>query len=92
MIRWRVGWYWYALAIGLPLAVFLLIVALNVALGAPAPSLAQFSPWYAVIVVFAVRLSASPGQVAPVLPEPGDQGSADGLDLCVVSSGSSRVG
>jgi hypothetical protein len=68
MIRWRVGWYWYALAIGLPLAVFLLIVALNVALGAPAPSLARFSPWYAVIVVFAVRLSASPRQVAPVSP------------------------
>src|SRR5829696_869960 len=56
MIRWRVRWYWYALAIGLPLAVFLVIVALNVALGAPAPSLAQFSPWYAVIAVFAVRL------------------------------------
>jgi hypothetical protein len=56
MIRWRVRWYWYALAIGLPLAVFLFIVALNVAFGAPAPSLAQFSPWYAVIVVFAVRL------------------------------------
>jgi len=35
MIRWRVRWYWYAVAIGLPLAVFRFIVALNVALGAP---------------------------------------------------------
>ena len=56
IIRWRVRWYWYALAIGLPLAVHLLNVVLNAALGAPAPSLAQFSPVYAVLVVFAVRL------------------------------------
>ena len=35
MSRWRVGWRWYAVAIGLPLAVFRFIVALNVALGAP---------------------------------------------------------
>src|ERR671910_86930 len=54
MIRWHVGWYWYAVAIGLPLAVLRLTVALNIALGAPVPSLAQFSPWYAVIGVFAV--------------------------------------
>jgi membrane protease YdiL (CAAX protease family) len=74
MIRWRVGWYWYALAIGLPLAVFLLIVALNVALGAPAPSLARFSPWYAVIVVFAVRL-INPLD-GPMGEEPGWRGFA----------------
>ena len=46
MIRWRVGWIWYVLAIGIPLAVFLVTVALNVALGAGAPSLGQLSPWY----------------------------------------------
>src|SRR5215213_10241262 len=33
MIRWRVRWYWYAVAIGLPLAVHLAIVGLNVAAG-----------------------------------------------------------
>ena len=55
MIRWRVGWIWYALAIGLPLAVHLLTVVLNVALGAPAPSLAQFSPWYTVLVAHATE-------------------------------------
>jgi hypothetical protein len=33
MIRWRVGWIWYAVAIGLPLGVHLLTVALNVGLG-----------------------------------------------------------
>jgi uncharacterized protein len=57
MIRWRVGWIWYAVAIGLPLAVHLLTVALNVGLGAPAPSLAQFNPLSSLILVFAVRLS-----------------------------------
>src|SRR5215208_3801981 len=36
MIRWRVRWYWYVVAIGLPLAVLGLIVGLNVALGARA--------------------------------------------------------
>ena len=44
MIRWRVRWYWYALAIGIPLAVLGLIVGLNVALGASAPSLASTAP------------------------------------------------
>jgi uncharacterized protein len=33
MIRWRVRWYWYAVAIGLPLSVHLAIVGLNVAAG-----------------------------------------------------------
>jgi membrane protease YdiL (CAAX protease family) len=74
MIRWRVRWYWYALAIGLPLAVFLVDVALNIALGAPAPSLAQLSPWYAVIVVFAARL-INPLD-GPMGEEPGWRGFA----------------
>jgi uncharacterized protein len=74
IIRWRVGWYWYALAIGLPLAVHLLTVVLNVALGAPAPSLTQFSPWYAVLVVFAVRL-VNPAD-GPLGEEPGWRGFA----------------
>src|SRR3712207_1953876 len=39
MMRWRVRWYWYALALGLPLAVHLLYVGLNVASGADVPSL-----------------------------------------------------
>ncbi len=43
MIRWRVRWCWCVVAIGLPLAVVLLTVGLNVALGASAPSLVQFS-------------------------------------------------
>jgi len=27
MIRWRVGWYWYVVAIGLPLAVLLEVIS-----------------------------------------------------------------
>src|SRR5215218_8812618 len=37
MIRWRVGWIWYAVAIGLPLGILLVTVGLNVALGAAPP-------------------------------------------------------
>ena len=55
MIRWRVRWYWYAVAIGLPLAVVGLTAALNVALGASAPSLG-FGSFTTLLLVFAVRL------------------------------------
>jgi CAAX protease family protein len=55
MIRWRVRWYWYALALGLPLAVHLTYVGLNVAAGAGVPSLA-FSSLTTFLMVFAVRL------------------------------------
>src|SRR5215210_2759300 len=34
LVRWRVGWRWYAVALGLPLAVALLAVALSAGLGA----------------------------------------------------------
>jgi hypothetical protein len=56
MIRWRVRWYWYVVAIGLPLGVVGLTAALNVALGASAPSLVQLSSLSTILLVFAVRL------------------------------------
>ena len=56
MIRWRVRWYWYAAAVGLPLAVLALTAGLNLALGASAPSLAQFGSVSTILLVFAVRL------------------------------------
>src|SRR5215207_10747765 len=74
MIRWRVGWYWYVVAIGLPLAVLQVAVALNVALGAGAPSLAQLGPLSSLIVVFAVRL-INPLD-GPMGQEPGWRGFA----------------
>jgi hypothetical protein len=33
IIRWRVRWYWYLVAIGLPLAIHLLTLVLNLAAG-----------------------------------------------------------
>ena len=74
MIRWRVRWYWYALAIGLPLGVHLLTVVLNIGLGAPAPSLAQFNPLSGLLLVLAVRL-INPLD-GPVGEEPGWRGFA----------------
>jgi hypothetical protein len=55
MIRWRVRWYWYVVAIGLPLAVHLAIVGLNFAAGAGLPSL-TFTSLTTFLMVFAVRL------------------------------------
>jgi hypothetical protein len=74
MIRWRVRWYWYVVAIGLPLAVVLLTAGLNVALGASTPSLVQYSSVTTVLMVFAVRL-INPGDGA-LGEEPGWRGFA----------------
>jgi membrane protease YdiL (CAAX protease family) len=56
LIRWRVNWIWYAAAIGLPLLVHAVAIGFNMAAGASAPSLAQFHPWYAVLMVFGVSM------------------------------------
>ncbi len=74
MIRWRVRWYWYAAAFGLPLAVVLLTVGLNVALGASAPSLAGVGSVSTILLLFAVRL-VNPGDGA-MGEEPGWRGFA----------------
>src|SRR3712207_5752148 len=55
LIRWRVRWYWYAVAIGLPLAVHLAIVGLNVAAGEGVPSITLTS-LTTFLIIFAVRL------------------------------------
>jgi membrane protease YdiL (CAAX protease family) len=74
MIRWRVRWYWYVVAIGLPLAVVLVTAVLNVTLGAEIPSLVQFGSVTTVLMVFAVRL-VNPGDGA-LGEEPGWRGFA----------------
>src|ERR671921_758731 len=74
MIRWRVRWYWYVVAIGVPLAVVGLVVGLNVALGASVPSLAGVGSVSTILMMFAVRL-VNPGDGA-VGEEPGWRGVA----------------
>jgi uncharacterized protein len=74
MIRWRVRWYWYVVAIGLPLAVLGLTAGLNVALGASAPSLAGVGSVTTVLMMFAIRL-VNPGDGA-LGEEPGYRGFA----------------
>src|SRR5215207_1203316 len=56
VVRWRVNWIWYAAAIGLPLLVHAVAIGLNMAAGAPAPSGEQFQPWYAVLLLFGLRM------------------------------------
>jgi uncharacterized protein len=66
MIRWRVRWYWYAVAIGLPLAVHLAVVGLNFAAGAGLPSL-TFTSLTTFLMVFAIRLVNPTGHWASIL-------------------------
>ncbi len=74
MIRWRVRWYWYVVAIGLPLGVLVVTAGLNVALGASVPSLAGIGSVSTILMVFAVRL-VNPGDGA-LGEEPGWRGFA----------------
>jgi membrane protease YdiL (CAAX protease family) len=74
MIRWRVGWRWYAVALGIPLAAAAVAVALIVAMGAPVPSLATLPPLTSIIMVFAMKL-INPLN-GPMGEEPGWRGLA----------------
>jgi uncharacterized protein len=55
MIRWRVRWYWYVVAIVVPLAVHLITVGLNVAAGVGIPP-QGFTSLTGFLLIFAVRL------------------------------------
>ena len=74
MIRWRVGWPWWLVALGLPPAVLAVAAAANVGVGdAPAPVLPDL-PWSALALTFAVRL-VNPLD-GPLGEEPGWRGYA----------------
>jgi hypothetical protein len=74
MIRWRIGWHWYAAALGIPLGVAILTMAFSVALGAPITVLAQLPPFGTLLFVFTFRL-ISPLN-GPLGEEPGWRGFA----------------
>ena len=74
IIRWRVAWYWYAVAIGFPLAVRFGTAVVNVgAGGAPAPEWTNLA-WSSFVIAFLVRL-VNPMD-GPLGEEPGWRGFA----------------
>jgi membrane protease YdiL (CAAX protease family) len=73
LIRWRVGWAWYAVALLLPPLMALVAGFANIALGAHASGLAEVT-WTGLLTVFAVRL-VNPLD-GPLGEEPGFRGYA----------------
>ena len=56
LIRWRVSWIWYALALAVPLAVPFASIGLNIAFGAPVPDIAEFNVWYGLPMAIAINM------------------------------------
>jgi membrane protease YdiL (CAAX protease family) len=73
LVRWRVGWVWYVVALGLPVLMVLATGLGTWALGAPAPDLAAIV-WADVALVLAVRM-VNPADSA-LGEEPGFRGYA----------------
>jgi hypothetical protein len=74
LIRWRVRWVWYALALAVPLAVKFGALALNTGLGAPAPDIVEFHVWYALPMAIGINI-VSPLN-AQLMEEPSFRGWA----------------
>jgi membrane protease YdiL (CAAX protease family) len=56
IVRWRVGWVWYAAAIGLPVAAHALTQLECSLSGVPSPSLPAGTTWYSLVLIVALRL------------------------------------
>jgi hypothetical protein len=74
MVRWRVGASWYALAFLIPTTLAIAATALNVLLGAQAPSSTELRGWTSIFSTFAFVLLV-PG-VGGAWEEPGWRGYA----------------
>jgi uncharacterized protein len=74
LVRWRVSWVWYALAIGVPLFAHFAAGSINVALGASAPSLGLLTPWYGLPLAVALHMVSPFG--GPLMEEPSFRGFA----------------
>jgi uncharacterized protein len=85
ILRWRVGWQWYAAALLVPLALALGTGGLNVALGAPGSVIRDLSISEAVLL-FAIRL------VVPVLAPMGEEPGWRGFALPRLLDGRSPLG
>ena len=55
LLRWRVSWVWYALALAVPLGVHLVVTGLNLSFGG-ALNLDQFRPWYGIFLVLGMNM------------------------------------
>jgi membrane protease YdiL (CAAX protease family) len=74
LIRWRVSWVWYALALAVPLSVLAATIGLNLAAGAPRPDTSQFSPWYGIALAIGMNIVNPTG--GPFSEEPSFRGFA----------------
>lgn len=74
VIRWRVSWVWYVLAVAVPLLVHLASVSVNVGLGASAPSLDFLTPWYGLPLAIGLHIVDPFG--GPLSEEPSFRGFA----------------
>ncbi|MCX5359913.1 CPBP family intramembrane metalloprotease [Streptomyces sp. NBC_00124] len=74
LIRWRVHWIWYVIAIAVPLAVHFSTMGANMALGAPAPSTDDFTPVYGIALAIGMNMINPFG--GPFSEEPSFRGFA----------------
>jgi uncharacterized protein len=74
LIRWRVSWVWYALAVAVPLGVHALAIGLNVGAGAATPALDILTPWYALPLAVGMHMVSPMG--GPLMEEPSFRGYA----------------
>ena len=73
LVRWRVRWFWYVVALGLPLGVHFVTAGLNIAMGDPVPAV-TFGSVSAVVLAFLLRM-VNPAD-GPLGEEPGWRGFA----------------